>query len=706
MNVQPVPSAASANAAAQNGISSHFDAVLLQAAEAIRDAAPEGQNASSAKMQQALESAMAQLSPEPLVQPQGLNPRSQAATASPNSAEQTDSLGAAWTIQLGDLLGQSAARPKAGTVSEEVPGTIAEEPSIGGVQPGPQGGTPVSTASPADLFTGRTPSKTAAESAPAQAFSKTAQQSNAVPGNSVPSMAGPIAGLVPQSPVPSGTGSQGAQTGDAFPGGSRSTPIASTPLNLVGSLSQLSGGSAQPDARVLSVAVNAGPDPAAQPEAQVNGAQASSGGAGASAAQEQASQAQGQAGGTTPSTANQAPSGSVGAPSTQIGALPVFDMEVQLADASPALAILPDSQVTLKGDGTWVLPQGAPAQPKPEGQPASGAGTQAPQSSGTPAQQPVPVQADATPGAAPTAVAASAITEEPAAEGGGAAAGLQGTVQEQQAEGTGLPQGWQSAAGLSTDGTETTQTASQQSAQRATEGTQATQEAGGAWAQAAQLSDVVQAQTATAVQSRSASEAPAPSPGSGTQGGATVSAAISAANQDTRSQAGALSGQLASIGQNPGNAAAGQTGGAYGLQQNVAQQISQALNSAAGANPGRLTIQLKPASLGAVQVDLSMVDGKLTAHLVTSSQDVRDVLVRDLSGFKASLESHGVIVNEVSVAVRADVQDRQQGTPQQPTQDWWRNLARETAAQSAGSETAYAGSPALGAWQQSFSALA
>lgn len=702
MNVQPVPTAASANATAQNGISSHFDAVLLQAAEAIRDAAPEGQAAVSPKLQQALESAMAQLNPEPTAQPQALGQRSQAATALSRQAAQTDSLGTAWSVQLSDLLTPTAPRPQVRKSSQEVPGSTTEEASIGGVQPGPQGGTPVSTASPADLLTVKASSKASPQMAPAPAF----RQTTIVPGNTVPSNAGPIAGLVPVAPATAGNGSQGAQAGAANPTGSQGSPTVSPTLNLVGSLSQLSGGAPLSNARVITVAA-AGPAPQLATEGPLPGSQTQSGNSGAPVNQDQASpaQPQGQAQGSAPTTGgNQVQAGFGGAPTTQIGALPVFDMEVQLTDSAPALSILPQSQVTLKGDGTWVLPQGAPAQPKPEGQPAPAAVTQAPQNSGTPAEQPVLAQTGSTPAGGQPVTTLPASSEESGVSEGSVSGGAQGTGQEQEAEGAELPQGWQSAAGLSTDGTDTTQTASQQNSQRTTEGTQATQEAGGAWAQAAQLADVAQTQTSTVVQSRSVSQPLPPSTQSGTLGNAVASALISASGQQSRTQAGALSGQLASIGQDPTNAPAGQ-GGTLGLQQNVAQQISEALNNAAGADPGRLTIQLKPASLGAVQVDLSMVDGKLTAHLVTSSQDVRDVLVRDLAGFKASLETHGVIVNEVSVAVRADVQDRQQGTPQQPTQDWWRNLARETTAQAAGSETAYAGFAAAGQ-EQSFSALA
>jgi flagellar hook-length control protein FliK len=193
---------------------------------------------------------------------------------------------------------------------------------------------------------------------------------------------------------------------------------------------------------------------------------------------------------------------------------------------------------------------------------------------------------------------------------------------------------------------------------------------------------------------------------SGAQGSAQASAAGPAQAQGTGQQGG-FGGALAAFGQNPMQSLADQTVQDYGLQKNLTQQISNALNEAGGANPGRLVIQLSPAGLGDVQVDLSMVDGKLTAHLVASQQDVRDVLARDLSGFKASLESHGIIVNEVSVAVRSGVGDQQQGSPEQASQDWWRNLPATRPAEAAavpGGVSAYTAGTADA--QQGFNALA
>ena len=127
---------------------------------------------------------------------------------------------------------------------------------------------------------------------------------------------------------------------------------------------------------------------------------------------------------------------------------------------------------------------------------------------------------------------------------------------------------------------------------------------------------------------------------------------------------------LAQFGQDPLKAMATQTAKDYAVKQSVFNQVAEALREAPDAESGRLLIRLKPASLGEVHVDLILTDGKLSARLVASQGDVRDAFARDLPAFKASLESHGVVVREVSVALRAGVQDQPQGQPQQRQQEW------------------------------------
>jgi flagellar hook-length control protein FliK len=140
--------------------------------------------------------------------------------------------------------------------------------------------------------------------------------------------------------------------------------------------------------------------------------------------------------------------------------------------------------------------------------------------------------------------------------------------------------------------------------------------------------------------------------------------------------AGPVNG-LGQQGQDAVKALAQQVAQDAAVKQGSFQQVTQALKDAPGAESGRLVISLKPAHLGDVTVDLVLSGGKINARLVASSPAVRDAFVQDLAGFKAGLEAHGVSVNEVSVALRAGVQDQQsQPQPQrQQDQAWWRGMA-------------------------------
>jgi flagellar hook-length control protein FliK len=106
----------------------------------------------------------------------------------------------------------------------------------------------------------------------------------------------------------------------------------------------------------------------------------------------------------------------------------------------------------------------------------------------------------------------------------------------------------------------------------------------------------------------------------------------------------------------------------YALRQSLLTQVQAAVDEASqGQN--QIRIQLKPAALGTLDVSLSIEGGKLTARLIAGNSEVRDVLAGNLAQFKQALESQGLQVNQLSVAVRADA-----GSPQgQGQQQWQQN---------------------------------
>jgi len=163
--------------------------------------------------------------------------------------------------------------------------------------------------------------------------------------------------------------------------------------------------------------------------------------------------------------------------------------------------------------------------------------------------------------------------------------------------------------------------------------------------------------------------APVQAPGAGGQGSQTLSPMQRFMNEATlRASQVTSSGQIqapVALTQESVKDLAASITQQYNLRQNVIQQAVAAIEDA-GQSASQIRINLQPASLGNLTVSLSMEGGKLTARLMASSNDVRDVLAANLVQFKQALEMQGLQVNSLSVAVRADAGGGgQQPQPQQ-----------------------------------------
>ena len=344
-----------------------------------------------------------------------------------------------------------------------------------------------------------------------------------------------------------------------------------------------------------------------------------------------------------------------GEPEGGLGPVDLSELGLTVSSGATGTPVDTEGQVTLKGDGTWVLPEGASAAMKA----AAGIGNQGiSQSSGVSASNQGsngPTAPNSSP-LSPSAWVASAQFPSGNASG---ANGAQETVSTSVVE----PSTEAIAAGVQVQ---------EQQQQQST----------GASASLARLSE-----NGATAQSRTVSQ----DEGDARTQGAGVSAFSAALAGATQTNADASGNDRTA------------------LSEPVVQQVAQALTEAqASGTPGRLVIQLKPSNLGSVQIDLSFTDGKLTAHVVAAQSDVRDVLVRDLSSLKSGLESHGVQVSEVSVALRTGVQDQQrQGSgAQQQQPQWWRTATQVAAnvANAAPAGSAYGADLAGGS--KNFSALA
>jgi flagellar hook-length control protein FliK len=336
------------------------------------------------------------------------------------------------------------------------------------------------------------------------------------------------------------------------------------------------------------------------------------------------------------------------------------DLDVQFQDPFQPLAVVPGSELTLQEDGTWTQP--APAQAgTPVAATPQGVEAPAPSLASAP-QAPLPQVTTASNAVQPTDVLPEPSAQIPA----------QAPVSAPPA----APQ----AVVLTPASPVLTQSPAPVQAPRAPQPETAVRATDGADESQPALADAFKAPADERVQARRSAD----------EGSFT-----SLANPNLGAQ-------------DPLKALAQQTARDYAVRESVFKQVYEALREAPGTDNGRMLIRLKPAELGEVHVDLTLVNGKLSARLVASQAEVRDAFFRDLPGFKAGLESQGLAVRDISVAVRAGIAGQQdQPAPQQQPdpQAWWRELPRQDQTPGLGTP-ASAGYTNLSVTDQRFSALA
>jgi flagellar hook-length control protein FliK len=106
----------------------------------------------------------------------------------------------------------------------------------------------------------------------------------------------------------------------------------------------------------------------------------------------------------------------------------------------------------------------------------------------------------------------------------------------------------------------------------------------------------------------------------------------------------------------------------YALSKTVLDQTAQELDTL--KTTSQLKIQLKPEALGNLEVTLVSEGGKLAARIVAATPEVQQALANNLPAYKQALESHGIMVQELSVSVRTDIGQGSQQQPQPQEQSW------------------------------------
>jgi len=71
----------------------------------------------------------------------------------------------------------------------------------------------------------------------------------------------------------------------------------------------------------------------------------------------------------------------------------------------------------------------------------------------------------------------------------------------------------------------------------------------------------------------------------------------------------------------------------------------------------RLNIELHPADLGKLDINLSVKEGSIRAHVVAQSGQVRELLERNMTRLRSILENQGFSIEEILVSARSEVID-------------------------------------------------
>lgn len=97
-----------------------------------------------------------------------------------------------------------------------------------------------------------------------------------------------------------------------------------------------------------------------------------------------------------------------------------------------------------------------------------------------------------------------------------------------------------------------------------------------------------------------------------------------------------------------------------GIPAYVTRQVSQQMASIVRSGANSLTLNLKPAHLGSVNMEISMKDGSLQATLTADSVAAKHTLEAGLDMLRDQLNQQGIKIDRIEVAVNANADQQQQ----------------------------------------------
>jgi len=89
-------------------------------------------------------------------------------------------------------------------------------------------------------------------------------------------------------------------------------------------------------------------------------------------------------------------------------------------------------------------------------------------------------------------------------------------------------------------------------------------------------------------------------------------------------------------------------------ENEVLQQIAERFQVGQRMTDTHINIKLHPAELGELKIDLTVKEGSIRAHVIAQSQQVQEIIERNMAKLKVSLEDQGFTLDEITVATQSD----------------------------------------------------
>lgn len=89
-------------------------------------------------------------------------------------------------------------------------------------------------------------------------------------------------------------------------------------------------------------------------------------------------------------------------------------------------------------------------------------------------------------------------------------------------------------------------------------------------------------------------------------------------------------------------------------EDNVVQQVVERFQINTRVNETKLHLKLHPAELGELKIDLTLKDGSIKAHVVAQSQQVQEIIEKNMIKLRNTLEDQGFLIEEILVTSESD----------------------------------------------------